>query len=120
MKLKARCFWWKELQNKTKQRKAPANTVLESAIRYQNDDRFESIESDALTQQELVDLKEIAQSFTRKQFAARDLVSKIDALAELYAKPQGEKIRRLEAIVDAVRAYAGPAPRRWVYKEDED
>ena len=105
MKLKARVHWWKQLQTKTKQRKGPENAVVKAAISFHDSERFESVESDSLTQDELTDLRVIAEQYKVKEYPARDLISKIDALRTLYAKPEGEKIRRLEAIIDAVRAY---------------
>jgi SpoVK/Ycf46/Vps4 family AAA+-type ATPase len=119
MLLKAKVLWWKVVHERSRKRNAE-NKAITDKIRYTSDEKFESIDSDVFTDAELDDLREVAERYKKGSYPARDVISKIDAVRALYVKPKGEKIRRLEAIVDAVRAFVGPLARRWVYLEEQD
>lgn len=119
MILKARNKWWRQLVKLTPNH---INSVIESCLRYGNDEKYSEIDSDMLSQFELETLKEIADGYAVP--AARALRDKIDTILGLYAAPladiRGSEIKKLELLPDMIRAYVGPAARRWIYTERED
>lgn len=121
MQLKARNRWWRNLLRDTPRKKGePGNSVIESAVRHGNDDRWTDVDSDALTDEEMKLLQKIASPY-KKELRAQTLIQKIDLIFGLYQEPLKDKpIRRLEAIVDACRAYFGPMERRWIFHEEDD
>ena len=111
MKLNCKIAWLKTLKKK-------GGTDFAEDFRWRNDDQWSEIEIEKCSEKDLELLVEIAQASAEK--GSKSVLQKISMFHKLRADLTGTKISRLEALQDALRAYVGKSPRKWVFEEQED
>jgi hypothetical protein len=91
---------------------------FDGVISYRNDEQFVDVSASKFSKAQLdklyADAKKIDASW------ARGLVQRITAYRNIHAKPNGQKVRKLELFAEALKAYIAPAPNRWLFRDESD
>ena len=93
--------------------------AVASLLRYQNEEQFVDIYADKFTPEQLNTLYDLAKSSGGEQ-GARGLMMRITAFRNVRANPSGQKITKLEPLVEALCGYIGPSPNKWLFHTEDD
>lgn len=95
-----------------------ANEQMEDVVRYLSDDKTFKFVFDYISEEELNTLEQIAQADTGD--LGWDLNRRIQNWRSIQKNAKGVKVKKLDQLAEALKAFLKESPNHWVFEETED